>query len=223
MNAGFLNALITEHGNEILLVLVSVLVVRGIRLILHRRKRKKEIQKEKEQAEKLMRDEALNAEILNPDRRPGDVSEQKHPYRVEYSEHNSSGQDMRRKSPHRRNLSGGGPVFGRDQKVYKDGPRLRVTECSSLSKRSYMFKRDEIMRVGNQYGKTGILAGDSDDSIPFFEIYSRNNCFYLNSSGETEIVISRGGNRKRITKSEIVLYDDDRIAVQDKIYEIRFF
>ena len=77
---------ILEHWKDLSAILITVIIIRIIRLLIRRRNEKKAYLKEQEQANQLQRNEALNNEILNPDRRPGDVREQKHAYRVEYSE-----------------------------------------------------------------------------------------------------------------------------------------
>lgn len=223
MNTEVLLVFLTEHGREILLVLVSVLVVRGVKLLLRRRRESKEIRKEREQAEKLMRDEALNNEILNPDRRPGDVSEQKHPYKVEYSDNHLREKDMRRKAFQGGHAAGGARVSGRNSGGPGSGTCLKVTESSSLSRSSYMFRNDERMRVGSQYGKTGILAGDSGDSLLYFEIIFQNDHYYLISNGAARVTVTRGGSRKELGREKLVLCDNDRVIVDDKVYEIHFF
>lgn len=222
MNTGSISAYISDHWRELLLVLVPIILIRVVRMVTARARRQKEIKKEKEQADRLRRDEALNEEILNPDRRPGDVVEQKHPYKVEYSE---KGLDTARSAaagyPEGAGLSGrrSAAAPGRRQTA---GARLKVTEYSGLSRRSYMYRNDETMRVGSMYGKTGILAGDPGDSILYFEIYPKNNLFYIRSAGGAKTMISRGKDRREVGSTGLLLYENDRISVMDRVYDISF-
>lgn len=223
MNTGSISAYISDHWRELLLVLVPIILIRVVRMVTARARRQKEIKKEKEQADRLRRDEALNEEILNPERRPGDVVEQKHPYKVEYSE---KGLDTARSAaagdPEGAGMAGRRAGTAAPAHRQTAGARLKVTEYSGLSRRSYMYRNDETMRVGSMYGKTGILAGDSGDSILYFEIYPKNNLFYIRSAGGAKTMISRGKNRREVGSTGLLLYENDRITVMDRVYDISF-
>lgn len=221
MSTHAISLFFAEHGKEIIAVLIPVILIRIVRILLRRRKEKKAFLKEREQANRLQRDEALNNEILNPERRPGDVTEQKHAYKVEYSEKSYMGGG----GVPGRNNSGGvisGPSFAADKKS-AEGAWLKITEYTSLSKRSYMFRNNETVRVGSQYGNTSILSGHSEDSILYFEIIPSNNNFYIRSSCAESVMISRGESVREIGSRGVVLCDGDRITVCGKVYEISFF
>lgn len=213
-----------EHGKEIIAVLIPILLIRLIRLAIRRRNEKKAFLKEQEQANRLLRDEALNNEILNPERRPGDVTEQKHAYKVEYSEKSHvSGDGAPRGSLSGRGAAGYSFGPGKTDRDSADGAWLKITEYSSLSKRSYMFKNNETVRVGSQYGNTTILGDDSADTILYFEIIPFNNQFYIRSSMAERVMISRRDSQRELGNKEIVLCDGDRVSVGGKVYEISFF
>lgn len=213
---------ILEHWKDLSAILITVIIIRIIRLLIRRRNEKKAYLKEQEQANQLQRNEALNNEILNPDRRPGDVREQKHAYRVEYSENG-------RASGGRGGRSSGGRASGgifpgvKKSRGPAEGSLLKVTEYSSFSKSSYMFKDGEIMRVGNQYGNTCILAGDPADSDLYFEIIPHNNQFYVKYGGSGKVSVSRKGSGIELGTAPVELREGDRISVNDRIYEIGFF
>ena len=215
-----ISSFFTEYGREIIGVLIAVIVMRLIRMLIRRRNQRKAFLKEQEQANQLLRNEALNNEILNPARRPGDVTEQKHAYKVEFSEKSQGG-----KAGSAKGLFAGGGRSGHGKKPGNSaaGALLKINEYSSLSKRSYMFKDNETVRVGNQYGNTAILAGNPDDSVLYFEITPYKNQFYIRSACAEKVVISRSGSQRVLGEKNLVLCDGDRVSVGGKVYEISFF
>lgn len=211
-----------EYGKEILFVLTAVAAIRIIKLLIRRRNQRKAFLKEQAQASQLLRNEALNNEILNPERREGDVIEQKHAYKVEFAERPGSTGELKGS----RSESGGGGSFfpgGKRDPKSAAGALLKITEYTSLSKRSYMFNKNETVRVGNQYGNTTILAGTAGDSLLYFEIIPFQDYFYIRSGIAEKAVISRNGSSRVLGDREIVLCDGDRISVGGKSYEISFF
>ena len=213
---------VSDHWREFLAVLIPVAVIRIIRFLIYRSRKRKERLKEQEQANQLQREESLNNEILNPNRRPGDVKEQKHAYRVEYSEKGRMSGAQNR-NPSRGRSSGGIFPGGKKDKKYAEGTLLKITEYSSFSKSSYMFKEGEIMRVGNQYGNTCILAGDPGESVLYFEIIPHDNNYYVKSSGAEKVLVSRRDKKVELSEYAIELREGDQISVSDKTYEVGFF
>ena len=181
-----------------------------IRLLQKISKKRRVIKKEKEQAFQLMRDEALNNGLLNSERKPGDVEEEKHPYKVVYYEDGGT-KGMSRV-----------PVYRKAGRKPREGMILKVTEYSRLSEKAYMFRKDEILRVGSKYGKTGILAGNPGVSDIYFEIIPRNNEFYIKSGGNAGVKLSRGKRSMMLDDRWIALCENDCIAVTDKVYEVSF-
>lgn len=215
-----ISSFISKYGREIVLMLAAVLAIRVIKMLLRQRSRRKAFLKEQAQANQLLRDEALNNEILNPERRPGDVVEQKHAYKVEFAEKPGNLPGGSR--------SGSGAAGGLFSAEKRDagsaaGALLKITEYSSLSKRSYMFKNNETVRIGNQYGNTTILAGNPGDSILYFEILPFQNHFYIRSGGSEKVVVTRKGSRRVLGDRELLLCEGDRVSVGGKAYEISFF
>lgn len=213
-----------EHGKEILVVLVMVILIRMIKMTIRRRKEKKAILKEQEQAALLERNEALNREILNPERRPGDVEEQKHAYKVEYADRSSGSRSGFSRGSHS-GAGSTGRIFasGKRDKTSAEGAWLKITEQTSLSKRSYMFRNNETVRVGDQYGNTSILSGNPGEGVLYFEIIPVNNHYYIRSDCAERVMISRMGSTREVGDKEIALCDGDRVSVCGKIYEISFF
>ena len=55
-----ISSFFTEYGREIIGVLIAVIVMRLIRMLIRRRNQRKAFLKEQEQANQLLRNEALN-------------------------------------------------------------------------------------------------------------------------------------------------------------------
>lgn len=274
--------LISGHWQEILLVLVPILLIRLVRYYLHKRKINKKLREEKALAARLMQDEALNDEILNPARREGDVEEKKYPYKVSYAENGrarrsgkgrtfpetaetgedvffSRGKISREENFSGKNHSGGNysenpfpeknlferPFYGKaspDEPLPEEsgldvsgrgtqggrpdqeqaGVFLKVEEHSGFSVKSYMYRQQEIMRVGNRYGKTDIIAGDTGGCTLYFEIFCRDGVFCVHSFGNAEVTVQRGKQRKSLGSAAVVLRSDDRIKVEDRVYVVSF-
>lgn len=225
--------LLSEHWKEILLVLIPLLILRLIRLLLHRRKVNKQLRKEKELADRLMQDEALNNEILNPERKEGDVEEKKYPYKVDYAEKGRTRRDGQAGPPS--DMAGQAPGFppeGRPagrrkplfagQEMKPPGSFLKVEEHSGYSVKSYMYRQQEIMRVGSRYGKTDIIAGDIGDCRLYFEIYYQDGQFCVQSFGNGDVTIQRGRLRTSLGASALILQSGDHIRAGDKIYVVSF-
>lgn len=301
MSKSFQN-LISGHWQEILLVLIPVLLIRLVRYYLHKRKMNKKLREEKELAARLMQDEALNDEILNPGRKEGDVEEKKYPYKVSYAENGRSRRsrqaglfsetggsggdipagpgEMSREqdfhgnpfyenplyeNPHYENSLHEDPAYeepayerhiyerpayekfshennsredpfheeagryvpGREAKGRRPdqgsgGMFLKVEEHTGFSVKSYMYRQQEVMRVGNRFGKTDIIAGDTGGCTLYFEIYCRDAVFCVRSFGNAEVTIQRGRQRKSLGSAAVVLRNDDRIKVEDRIYVVSF-
>ena len=274
--------LISGHWQEILLVLIPILLIRLVRYYLHKRKMNKKLREEKELAARLMQDEALNDEILNPARREGDVEEKKYPYKVSYAENGrarrrgkgrvlqetaeteedvlfSRGKTSRDEDFPGKNYSGGNysenpspeknlygrPFYGKaslDEPFPEEsgldgsgrgtqggrpdqehaGVFLKVEEHSGFSVKSYMYRQQEVMRVGNRYGKTDIIAGDTGGCTLYFEIFCRDGVFCVHSFGNAGVTIQRGKQRKSLGAAAVVLRSDDRIKVEDRVYVVSF-
>ncbi|MDO5131588.1 MAG: hypothetical protein Q4D81_01240 [Eubacteriales bacterium] len=208
------------HWKETLLLLASIFLIRVVKFLLRMGRRRKELRKEKELEAIAWRDKQLDDEILNPERREGDVTEQKRPYQVFYTDKGAPGRKGNRDGGHLRGrIPGGSRSPGA---APNPDALLKVTEKTRLSRKLYTYRNSETMRVGNQYGNTGILAEGSGDAILYFEIFSHEGQFYIRSTGSVPVTVIRGGSRKELGGPAVLLRENDMITVLDRVYEIGF-
>ena len=120
-----------------------------------------------------------------------------------------------------RDVPGRGTQGGRHGHEYT-GVFLKVEEHSGFSIKSYMYREQEVMRVGNRYGKTDIIAGDTAGCTLYFEISCRDGVFCVRSFGNAEVTIQRGKQRKSLGSAAVVLRSGDRIKVEDRVYVVSF-
>lgn len=214
----------TGHWKELLLVFVSIIIIRFVRFTMQVNSSRKQIRKEKELASKVRQNEALDNEILNPERRPGDVTENKHPYQVVYYEQKETVKG-RKKILDQKNTSSRTLkkiISGKAEKILPPGTLLKITEYSGLSYKSYTYKSSEVVHVGSKYGKTGILAGDTTNYCLFFEIAFQEGRFFLRTFKNAQVIIEREGISKNVGEERIILKAGDRITVHDRFYEVGF-
>lgn len=178
------------------IALIFIVMIIAIRLWKIRKARTEE----REQAEHLRREEALNRALANPDSetKKKALEKQRRPFQVEYSQGND------------RHSSGSG------------GMTFQLTEITELSKRSYIFRCDERVQIGNQFGTVAILPNDIPHEQVYCQILLYRNRNYIRSTGHAEVLLKRNGKQAIVTRKGLELRSKDVFIVGPTSYQIVF-
>lgn len=187
-------------NRQLIICLGIVLVISMIIVIVKLWKRRKRRKEEQEQAEHLQREDALNRALVNPDgaKRKEAFEKQRRPFHVEYSQgSNRHSSDSDRKT-------------------------FQLTEITELSKRTYMFRCDERVQIGNQFGIVTILPSDTQQEQVYCQIllYKKKN--YIRSTGQVEVLLKRNGKQAIVTGNGLELRSKDTFMVGTTTYQIIF-
>lgn len=164
-------------------------------------KRRKKAKEQEHQAQRRMREEALDRALANPMGKTGSAEafeKQRRPFKVEYSQGEDAGQDK-----------GSGKMF-------------EITEVNELSKRKYMFRCREVVAIGNQYGSTVILPGNAEEDQVYCQIFFYEGANYVRTTGKVEVSLKRKGKRAVVNRNGIRLQTNDTIYVGKTAFQITF-
>lgn len=185
---------------QLIISLGIVLIISVITMAIRLWKKRKRRKEEQEQAEHLRREEALNRALVNPDgaKKKEAFEKQRRPFQVEYSQ-----------GGNRHSSNSGRKTF-------------QLTEITELSKRTYMFRCDERVQIGNQFGIVTILPNDIQQEQVYCQIllYKKKN--YIRSTGQIEVVLKRNGKQAIVTGNGLELRSKDTFMVGTTTYQIIF-
>ena len=182
----------------IIIFVIAFTLSLTIRILIKRKKAKEE----KQQAVRRMREEALDRVLANPleEKKAVSFEKKRRPFQVEYSKDQN-------------NLSN---IPQMDKDMYQ------LTEITELSQRKYMFRRQEPVQIGNQFGNVVILPRDVDPGQVFCQIFYYKKEKYLRSTGILEIALKRKGKVVIVNQSGLKLRSGDCFMAGKTAYHISF-
>lgn len=196
------NVLQNLHISKQMVILVLVLVIAaGLFLMIGMMLRRKRAKEEAQHAVRRMREEALDRVLANPleEKKAEPFEKKRRPFQVEYS-----------KDPNSR------PAERPGKDMYQ------LTEITELSQRKYMFRYQEPVQIGNQFGNVVILPRNVNPSQVYCQIfyYKREN--YLRSTGMVEVVLQRKGKVVIVNQNGLKLKSGDCFTAGRTSYQIEF-
>ena len=182
----------------IIIFVIAFTLSLTIRILIKRKKAKEE----KQQAVRRMREEALDRVLANPleEKKAVSFEKKRRPFQVEYSKDQN-------------NLSN---IPQMDKDMYQ------LTEITELSQRKYMFRRQEPVQIGTQFGNVVILPRDVDPGQVFCQIFYYKKENYLRSTGILEIALKRKGKVVIVNQSGLKLRSGDCFMAGKTAYHISF-
>lgn len=176
---------------------IAVSLFLAVSIILRRKKAKEEAQ----HAVRRMREEALDRVLANPleEKKAEPFEKKRRPFQVEYSKD---------------------PNHGPKEQVGRD--MYQLTEITELSQRRYMFRYQEPVQIGNQFGNIVILPRNVQPSQVYCQIFYYKNGNYLRSTGIIEVVLRRKGKAVIVNQSGLKLKSGDCFIVGKTSYQIEF-
>ena len=179
----------------------AVAVVLGILLITLFMNWKKKRRKEKEEQQEIVRrmqEDALNKSLENPfSKDEGIFEKNKRPIQVKY---------VKNASPEE-NVSAG---------------MYQLTEINDLSQKTYMYRVEEEVMIGKQYGKMMVSSGITGNAEIIGWIFYYQKKSYIKSEGTQKIVLKRKGKEAIVNRNGIKLKTGDVFMIDKTAYQIRF-
>lgn len=179
-------------GIFLLAVLLSVCI--------HLMRRRKVAREQEQHAVQRMREEALNRALANPMGKTGAESfeKQRRPFQVEYSKGEES------------------------QKEKGQSRMFQITEVTELSQKKYMFRCEEQVSIGNQFGTIMILPETAEAGQAYCQVFFYEGANYVRSTGQTEVLLKRRGKQAIVNQAGIRLQSRDTFTVGNTAFQITF-
>lgn len=181
-----------------LIGMIAIVMVIWLGIYFWQKKRK---QREKERhALRRMREEALDRALANPAQEcsPEIPEIQRRPFQVEYSRGDSG------------------------QKQKNADRMFQLTEITELSQRKYMFRCNELISIGNQFGNTTILTDTTESKQIYCQIFFYKGANYVRSIGRKEIFLKRKDKKVMVNDLGIKLLSKDSFRVNQTTFQIDF-
>ncbi len=175
------------------ITLVLVLFIIGIVRVQSRRKKRRE---EKFQAIKKMRDSSLKEALSNHLEEHADISSATpyRPYKVEYS-------------------------TGEKQNSKEKRPLLQVIERNKLAEKKYIFRSNDSIILGVQFGAVTILHS-FENAEACCEIFFRDGSYCICSTGKKAVYVQRGHKTAIVDPMGVKLKTKDVVQIHDTTFQI---
>jgi len=175
----------------ILLILV-VLVIFLVRL----QSKRKKIKEEKFQATKKMRESSLKEALSNhlEENADSSLAAPYRPYQVEYS-------------------------TGENQDSKERRPLLQIIEKNKLAEKKYIFRSNETITLGVQFGAVAIL-NNMENAEAWCELFFRNGVYCVRSFGTGAVYVWRNRKAAIVDQVGIQLKSKDIIQLQETEFQV---
>ncbi len=167
-----------------------------ITAIFYLKKRRKRIQEEKFQATKKVREDSLKQALANNLEPASDmeVSTPYRPYKVDYS-------------------------TGENQENKERLPLLQLIEKNRLSQKKYIFRANETITLGIQFGTADIL-NNPESGEGWCELYFQKDAYCIRSLGNRRVSVQRNKHAAAVDRYGIKLKSKDIIKIEDTTFQV---
>lgn len=174
----------TVVGITILIVVIIIVMI----IIQSNRKKKKE---EKFQAIRKMREDNLKEALSNTmeEKTQISLSVPHRPYEIEYS-------------------------TGENQKAKEKQPLLQIIEKNKMVEKKYIFRANETVSLGIQFGAIGVLNTLEDGEV-WCEIFFKKGTYCIRSFEKSNIYLQRNKKTAIVDKIGVKLKSGDIIVLQE--------
>ncbi len=188
-------------ARQVIILAAAVCIALGLVLVIWLILRRKKTKEEAQHAVRRMREEALDRVLANPleEKKAKPFEKKRRPFQVEYSKD---------------------PSHGPAEPVGKD--MYQLTEITELSQRKYMFRYQEPVQIGNQFGNVVILPRNINPGQVYCQIFFYKNGNYLRSTGAVEVVLQRKGKTVIVNQNGLKLRSGDCFMAGRTSYQIEF-
>lgn len=163
-------------------------------------KRNKLRKAKQKQVVRQAREEALEHALLNPlySAKDEPLNKTRRPFQVEYSKGEK-----------------GQPGTNQSEGMFE------LTEITELSKRKYMFRCQEQVLIGEQFGTIMILPETARPEQVYCQIFFYQSSNYVKAAENHTVYLKRKGKQVIVTYYGIKLKSEDFIILGQKSYQIR--
>ncbi len=175
---------------------IGIGFILGMIVIIWIRNRRKKTREEKFQATKKLREDSLKEALSNylePEQAAASATPYR-PYKVDYS-------------------------TGENQENGERLPLLQIIEKSKLSEKKYIFRANETVVLGIQFGMAGILNG-LEQGIGCCELFFQKDVYCVRSLGKDEVSVQRNKQVAIVDTRGIKLKSKDTIKIQDTSFQV---
>lgn len=171
-------------------------IVIGIIVIFYMQKRRKKIQEEKFQAAKKVREDSLKQALANNLNPSEDMltSTPYRPYKVDYS-------------------------TGENQNNGEKLPLLQMIEKNKLSEKKYIFRANESVIIGIQFGSVDIIS-NQENGEGWCELFFQKDAYCIRSLGRYDVSVQRNKNTTVVDRYGIRLKSKDIIKIEDTTFQV---
>lgn len=177
-------------------ILLGIGIIFGMLLFVWLRGRRKKIREEKFQANKKVREDVLKQALANRLEPTADIetSIPCRPYKVNYA-------------------------TGENQENKEKLPLLQITEKSKLSEKKYIFRANETVILGEQFGTAGIL-NHPENGNAWCEIFFQKDSYCVRALGSYCVSVRRNKKTAIVDGCGIQLKSKDSIKIQESIFQV---
>ncbi|MCI8724755.1 MAG: hypothetical protein HFG66_01270 [Hungatella sp.] len=175
---------------------IGIFSIAGIIAIIFMRKRRKKMQEEKFQATKKVREDSLKQALAN-NLNPSEDSMAAIPYRpykVDYS-------------------------TGENQNNGEKLPLLQLIEKNKLSEKKYIFRANETVTIGIQFGSVDIIS-NPENGEGWCELFFQKDSYCIRSLGRYNVSVQRNKNTTVVDRYGIRLKSKDIIKIEDTTFQV---
>lgn len=105
--------------------------------------------------------------------------------------------------------------FANTQK--ESGSMIRLTEQAESVAKEYLFRRTEVIYVGEEYGRPAVFREQGQNKL-HCELFPYQSGVYVRLCGKAECRLIRGKQAARITSKAIQLRNKDRIETPTSVF-----
>lgn len=193
-------------SNQMLLAAGVFLLAAIAGFVIQVLKRYRKDREKRQYVVRRMREEALDRALANPlsEAKSEPFEKQRRPFQVQYTNGENN------------------TVLGETQGSEIQEGMFQLTEMTELSQRKYLFRCQETVNIGNQFGMVAILPGTADDKQSYCQIFCYGQKNYLRSTGNKEVLLKRKGKVVIVNQSGLKLCSGDFFTVEKTSYQIHF-
>lgn len=169
---------------SIIIFLVTIFVV-----IIWLQAKRKQKNEEKFQAAKKMREDVLKEALSNTMKTETSLPVPHRPYEIEYS-------------------------TGENQKAKEKLPLLQIIEKNKVVEKKYIFRANEIVTLGRQFGTVGVL-NTLESGEAWCEIFFKKGAYCIRSFEKSNIYLQRNKKTAIVDKIGVRLKSKDIIELPE--------
>lgn len=108
---------------------------------------------------------------------------------------------------------------GENQENREKLPLLQIIEKNKLSEKKYIFRANETVVLGEQFGSAGILSHPENGNA-WCEIFFQKDAYCVRSLGRFSVSVQRSKKTAIVDGRGIKLMSKDSIQIQESVFQV---